>query len=79
MLIASPFYRGEYANFTKKQNNVEAFVNFHICPSASWLNSQPQHVNIRVGLCWLIEYVTETFWLTGRDSGTKPLNRDCPS
>jgi len=33
----------------------------------------------RVELCWLIQCVTGTFWLTDRDAGTKPQNRVCPS
>jgi len=32
-----------------------------------------------VSLCWLTECLTGTFWLTDRDTGTKPLNQDSPS
>jgi len=39
--------------------------------------NQSQPANIRVRLCWLTECLTGTFWLTDRDAGTKPLNRDC--
>jgi len=31
-----------------------------------------------VGLSWLTECLTGTFWLTDQNAGTKPLNRDCP-
>jgi len=34
---------------------------------------QSQTANIRVGLCWLTECQTGTFWLTDRDAGTKPI------
>jgi len=30
-----------------------------------------------VGLHWLTECPTGTFWWTDRDDGAKPLNRDC--
>jgi len=33
---------------------------------------------IRVGLCWLTQCLTGTFWLTDQDAKTKPLNCHCP-
>jgi len=31
-----------------------------------------------VRLSWLTECLTGTFWLTDRDGGQSPPNRDCP-
>ena len=66
---------------------------WYICPGTIWSRYAPvsdqmlflikQIFSTRadvpgVGLCSLTECLTETFWLTDRDTGTKPSNRDCP-
>jgi len=110
--IGKTLRKTKIIHFTKKQNNVQAFVNLLICPimlfrrqyflqegfvrfyflveitagkaSINGLTDNGFQIlllNTYQITCYsylLTECKTGTFWLTDRDAGTEPLNRDCP-